>query len=230
MGVQVYLQVSYEEMVYTNIVGSDAKLSCVSHIHNIMMSTPKFVLGGLGSWSSWNRWSSCSLSCGGGTQVRTRTCSGSGCAGQSRQTRRCNTNSCPARGILEPWGSWSSCSLTCGRGHRTRTRTCQGTGCTGTLTQTQLCNTQACPKTGSGSWGPWTPWTSCASTCGGGLRFRGRRCLSGHCKSGQSFELHSCGRWRCSPAFDLPVPHRSSSTKSSKDGMSLVQGSIVVHS
>jgi len=54
-------------------------------------------------WDSWNSWQSCSKSCGGGTQKRTRSKlvvaqnGGNGCSnGSNNETRSCNTNNCPA--------------------------------------------------------------------------------------------------------------------------------------
>jgi len=54
-----------------------------------------------GGWSSWSAWDSCSVSCGGGTQSRTRTCNnptpqygGANCSGSSSESQACNTHSC----------------------------------------------------------------------------------------------------------------------------------------
>ena len=60
-----------------------------------------------GGWSPWNNWSSCQRTCGGGTQLRYRTCThplpqhhGEPCRGQGSMSRSCNTFSCP-RGMLD---------------------------------------------------------------------------------------------------------------------------------
>lgn len=55
-----------------------------------------------GGWSNWGAWSSCTVTCGRGTQTRMRTCTnpppaigGADCRGISSQTQSCNTNGCP---------------------------------------------------------------------------------------------------------------------------------------
>ncbi|XP_078342788.1 ectin-like [Oculina patagonica] len=49
-------------------------------------------------WSKWGAWSDCSQTCGGGSQIRTRTCRSKiqGCQGSSSQTQQCATTDCPA--------------------------------------------------------------------------------------------------------------------------------------
>eukprot|EP00111_Clytia_hemisphaerica_P024940 TCONS_00073484-protein len=58
-----------------------------------------------GGYTSWSTFSSCTLSCGGGVQSRTRSCTqppplngGKKCSGPSSETKACNTQPCPA-----PW-------------------------------------------------------------------------------------------------------------------------------
>ncbi|KAM5147900.1 hemicentin-1 [Mantella aurantiaca] len=53
------------------------------------------------SWSPWEAWSKCSVSCGGGQQIRTRICkhpihsnNGRTCPGDSTQLLRCNVQGC----------------------------------------------------------------------------------------------------------------------------------------
>ncbi|MDP2692980.1 MAG: hypothetical protein Q8O88_05065 [bacterium] len=61
-------------------------------------NTPPAVNGG---WSSWSSWGSCSLTCGGGTQTRIRTCTnptptngGTTCSGSASESQSCNTQAC----------------------------------------------------------------------------------------------------------------------------------------
>lgn len=55
-----------------------------------------------GSWSCWSSWSKCSVTCGGGHYMRTRTCSnpspaygGDICLGLHTEEALCNTQPCP---------------------------------------------------------------------------------------------------------------------------------------
>ena len=80
-------------------------------------------------YSTWGSWDSCSLSCGNGTQTRTRICydgNSSICIdnglGDSYETQECNTDACPTG--YAPWSNWGSCSESCGNGTESRTRTC----------------------------------------------------------------------------------------------------------
>ncbi|XP_068069199.1 adhesion G protein-coupled receptor B3 isoform X4 [Danio rerio] len=131
----------------------------------------------------WSQWSSCSVTCGQGSQVRTRTCVspyGSHCSGPLRESRVCNnTAPCPVHGSWEEWSPWSLCSFTCGRGHRTRTRICTppqhgGRACDGPETQSKLCNIALCPV--DGQWQEWSPWSDCSVTCANGTQQRKRQC------------------------------------------------------
>jgi hypothetical protein len=54
-----------------------------------------------GQWSSWDNWSSCSVTCGGGSQSRSRLCDnpapqygGANCSGNGTETQDCNTDPC----------------------------------------------------------------------------------------------------------------------------------------
>ncbi|XP_076610467.1 adhesion G protein-coupled receptor B2 isoform X2 [Chaetodon auriga] len=165
----------------------------------------------------WSQWSMCSLTCGQGWQVRTRSCVsspyGTLCSGALRETRMCNnTASCPGEpgitgsvhGLWEEWSSWSLCSVTCGRGSRTRTRKCVNGGgvvaCGLPEIQTKLCNIAVCPV--EGQWLEWGPWSRCSVTCNTGTQQRQRRCSSSvhgwaECK-GLHQESRECTNPSCS--------------------------------
>ncbi|NXG45641.1 AGRB2 protein, partial [Psilopogon haemacephalus] len=137
----------------------------------------------------WSQWSVCSLTCGQGSQVRTRSCVsspyGTLCSGLLRETRTCNnTATCPVHGAWEEWSPWSLCSVTCGRGARTRTRRCVaprrgGKACEGPELQVKPCNIASCPV--EGQWLEWGPWSRCSVTCANGTQQRTRKCsVSAH--------------------------------------------------
>uniref|UniRef100_A0A8B9VM72 Adhesion G protein-coupled receptor B2 n=1 Tax=Anas zonorhyncha TaxID=75864 RepID=A0A8B9VM72_9AVES len=137
----------------------------------------------------WSQWSVCSLTCGQGSQVRTRSCVsspyGTLCSGLLRETRTCNnTATCPVHGAWEEWSPWSLCSVTCGRGARTRTRRCVaprhgGKACEGPELQAKPCNIATCPV--EGQWLEWGAWSRCSVTCANGTQQRTRKCsVSAH--------------------------------------------------
>lgn len=54
-----------------------------------------------GGWGAWSNFSSCSASCGDGTQVRSRLCNnpipqngGANCTGNATNTQSCNNGDC----------------------------------------------------------------------------------------------------------------------------------------
>ncbi|CAG9828712.1 unnamed protein product [Diabrotica balteata] len=110
------------------------------------------------SWNQWSNWSDCSVSCGGGTQKRVRTCKKTrNCVGESTQTKDCNTHSCE-----EAWGCWSEwspCNVSCGWGVKIRTRSCLGKTCNDVAREEQPCEDQPCEAILG--WGNWTEWSLC---------------------------------------------------------------------
>ncbi|XP_059503813.1 hemicentin-1 isoform X2 [Stegostoma tigrinum] len=141
-----------------------------------------------GKWTSWVSWTACSVSCGGGTRQRARTCSdpvpqygGHYCEGSDVQIDFCNSDPCPIHGNWGPWSSWGTCSRTCNGGQMRRYRTCDnprptsgGRACAGADTQVQRCSLDICPV--DGNWGPWQAWNDCSVSCGGGEQSRLRMC------------------------------------------------------
>ncbi|XFG08582.1 hypothetical protein AB1E19_012206 [Capra hircus] len=141
-----------------------------------------------GAWSTWQPWGTCSVSCGKGTQTRTRLCNnpppsfaGSYCDGTETQMQVCNERHCPIDGKWATWTSWSACSVSCGGGARQRTRDCSdpapqygGNKCEGSDVQSDFCNSDSCPT--HGNWSPWSGWGICSRTCNGGQMRRYRTC------------------------------------------------------
>ncbi|CAD5120039.1 DgyrCDS8620 [Dimorphilus gyrociliatus] len=144
-----------------------------------------------GGWSLWSTWTSCTATCGSGTQFRQRSCNnptpyfgGLYCKGDHNETTPCQTaTECSTDGGWSTWEAWSMCSKTCGLGVTTRIRKCdnptpQGLGaqCSGNSTESDDCTVIKCPAT-DGKWGLWSAWSNCDKTCGEhGLKVRIRSC------------------------------------------------------
>ena len=118
--------------------------------------------------NSYSAWSTCSKSCGGGTQTRTNTCA----LITTGLSQSCNTQECCSAVNYSAWSSWSACSKSCGTGTQSRTRkkTSQYTGVDcGTETQTRNCNTMDCC---SSTYTTYSGYGSCSASCGGGTKYR----------------------------------------------------------
>ncbi|KAJ8042331.1 Hemicentin-1 [Holothuria leucospilota] len=142
-----------------------------------------------GNWAPWSTWSTCTDTCGGGSQTHTRTCTnpapawgGMTCAGDDEETTGCNSNPCPINGGWGAWDDWSTCTVSCGgQGTHQRTRLCDdpppqygGIYCPGDNYETGECGTQDCKQ--DGNWAQWTSWSPCSVTCGFGTSSRNRTC------------------------------------------------------
>jgi len=147
-----------------------------------------------GGWGEWSSWPECPVSCGGGTQGRTRVCDnpvpdfgGEDCTvdgSTDMETQACNENPCPINGGWGDWSEWDMCPVTCGGADQGRTRACDnpapqfgGDDCTvdGSLdSETQRCNENPCPI--DGGFSDWDEWGPCTAQCGGGDQTRSRRC------------------------------------------------------
>uniref|UniRef100_A0A8C8APN6 Adhesion G protein-coupled receptor B2 n=1 Tax=Otus sunia TaxID=257818 RepID=A0A8C8APN6_9STRI len=178
----------------------------------------------------WSQWSVCSLTCGQGSQVRTRSCVsspyGTLCSGLLRETRTCNnTATCPVHGAWEEWSPWSLCSVTCGRGARTRTRRCVaprrgGKACEGPELQAKPCNIATCLV--EGQWLEWGAWSRCSVTCANGTQQRTRKCsVSAHgwaeCR-GAHADARECSNPTCPNSKWGPWNHWSLCSKTCDTG------------
>ncbi|KAL9968789.1 hypothetical protein ACROYT_G020914 [Oculina patagonica] len=161
-----------------------------------------------GDWSDWSEWGACSVTCGGGTQQRSRTCTnpppsngGAQCSGDSTESQECNDNSCPpVNGGWSPWSSWSECTYSCGGGKQTRNRSCTnpppangGKDCKGKKSEDSSCNKDKC------KFNKWSKWGPCSKTCGGGKKERTRTCKSTSpppCK-GKTIKTKKCAKKAC---------------------------------
>ncbi|XP_056598018.1 adhesion G protein-coupled receptor B2 isoform X9 [Triplophysa dalaica] len=168
----------------------------------------------------WSQWSVCSLTCGQGWQVRSRSCVsspyGTLCSGPLRETRLCNnTATCPGEpqnqaveGQWLDWAAWSQCSVTCGSGTQQRQRRCSVSvhgwaECKGPHAETRECTNPSCG--GGGNWGAWNHWSLCSKTCDSGWQRRFRMCegtgIQGYPCDGSGDEVRACNDKKC------PAPH-----------------------
>uniref|UniRef100_A0A8C2FQ50 Adhesion G protein-coupled receptor B2 n=1 Tax=Cyprinus carpio TaxID=7962 RepID=A0A8C2FQ50_CYPCA len=168
----------------------------------------------------WSQWSVCSLTCGQGWQVRSRSCVsspyGTLCSGPLRETRLCNnTATCPGEpqhqaveGQWLDWAAWSQCSVSCGSGTQQRQRRCSVSvhgwaECKGPHVETRECTNPSCG--GGGNWGAWNHWSLCSKTCDSGWQRRFRMCegtgIQGYPCDGSGEEVRSCNDKKC------PAPH-----------------------
>ncbi|XP_048736193.2 coadhesin-like [Ostrea edulis] len=142
-----------------------------------------------GGWSHWGSFGDCSVTCGHGTMIRTRTCThpapahgGADCMGSPTDCNKCvKTHYCPIDGGWSGWSAFGHCSVTCGNGYKTRTRSCSnpapdhdGADCHGDALNTHICREHHCPI--NGGWSAWNIWSKCSVTCGTGTIYRSRTC------------------------------------------------------
>ncbi|XP_056407686.1 SCO-spondin-like [Hyla sarda] len=69
-------------------------------------------------WSEWSLWSPCSMTCGGGEQIRVRECQHHECKGKAIQSRMCNNQvcldiGCPVDRLYRECGKEDSCPYSC---------------------------------------------------------------------------------------------------------------------
>ncbi|XP_062596736.1 thrombospondin-2-like [Saccostrea cucullata] len=71
-----------------------------------------------GKWATWSSWSSCTKSCSGGKEVRSRTCTnpatnygGKDCSGDTSEERACNTHACSVCSTGEYLCNDGSCKM-----------------------------------------------------------------------------------------------------------------------
>lgn len=70
----------------------------------------KLPMESLSRWGCWSEWTSCSVTCGEGTQTRSRSCLKTPCSGQAIETRRCvNKEACEVNSGWSNWTEWSTC-------------------------------------------------------------------------------------------------------------------------
>jgi hypothetical protein len=150
-----------------------------------------------GGWSGWGAWGTCTKECGGGNQIRNRSCNnptpqgdGKSCDGLASESQECNTDGCPVHGGWSAWGPWEECSQKCGGGKQLKRRSCnnpsplhRGNQCVGNEVESRDCNDQGCPINGGVS--EWSSWSEClADVDGVNTNTRKRTCTNPEPKFG----------------------------------------------
>lgn len=76
-------------------------------IHRRVVFQRAFFVPPTGGWAGWGRWSACSQECGGGVQVRSRSCQPEDgvCEGTVEEGRACNTQPCVGKPTRDEWNS-----------------------------------------------------------------------------------------------------------------------------
>jgi hemicentin len=131
----------------------------------------------------WSDFSSCSSTCGGGTQARTFSVTmkeqhgGQACPAQDgkSESQTCADKPCPidSEGF---WDEFGTCTKTCGGGSQTRAFKVTKPAAHGGKrsesegkTENRVCGSNECPVTCSGE---FSFWGACSKSCGGGSKSR----------------------------------------------------------
>ncbi len=120
-------------------------------------------------WGVWSHWTKCSKSCGGGQQLRTRTCQN--CRKKQAQNRKCGRANCPKK--RSRTASVKTSGTPCNNRKPTRTGAVQPTR-TGVVQPTRtgaVQPTRCAQAQNGGAWQGWSRWTACYSYCGCQFRF-----------------------------------------------------------
>jgi hypothetical protein len=161
--------------------------------------------------TSWTTWTTCTKTCNGGKQTRTRDVitpandSGAAC-GPQNDSQDCKTQPCPINCVkADTWKPWTACSVTCGGGIRTRTKDIVtpashgGHGCD-SVGETETCGTNGCPIDCEMT--QWSTYSACTKSCGNGSRTRERSVAVevhfGGKACGHSAETTTCNDFACS--------------------------------
>ncbi|MBN3271878.1 AGRB1 protein, partial [Polyodon spathula] len=124
----------------------------------------------VGGWSLWGPWAECNSVCGGGVQMRSRTCQAPLeeaflCEGVLEEGRPCNKQPCTPNGR---YSSRSQALRSVDYRKREETEEALRYGYPSSQTASLIAV--------HGAWDEWSPWSLCSSTCGRGYRDRTRTC------------------------------------------------------
>jgi len=171
--------------------------------------------------TEWSEWDTCTVTCGGGQQQRTRyvekypSNGGKECTDVLIETAGCNTECCDDKKPVDcawgGWSEWSACTAECDGGERTRQRMLEtpprngGAWCPeGSVREVEGCNTEPCnPKSPvNGAWAEWGEWGPCSASCGGGYQWRSRTVAvaaqhGGTPATGEFQDFQTCSPEKC---------------------------------
>merc|ERR1719247_2578024 len=163
-----------------------------------------------GAVEEWTQWTPCTLTCGPGTQSRSRAVInypqfGGVALPLLEETQDCNTGPCPVHCVVSEFSAWTGCAQSCGATTpQTRSRSIivmpahGGTICPD-LEEKRKCNTSPCPVDCVQT--PFTPWSHCSATCAEGTVWRMRQTVThpahGGIACGVPFEQQPCNNGPC---------------------------------
>ncbi|WAR26187.1 HMCN1-like protein [Mya arenaria] len=172
-----------------------------------------------GGMSDWSEWSTCSLSCGNGTQIRSRTCTnptpmygGATCTEDSTQDQLCLVVNCPSitNGINTQIQGWNENSFNLPKPN----------------------HIPAFILLVNGTWSDWAAWGACDVTCGNGTMTRSRSCdnpqpdFGGEDCVGNETDVTECPE-KCCP--DISIRHCTQLHVNCKFGLTFSRNLYVIH-
>jgi hypothetical protein len=138
--------------------------------------------------SAWSVFTACDLSCGGGSQNRSRAITtaaahnGTACPAALSEQQACNAGACPIDCVVSEWAVWGKCTKTCGGGYQKRQRFIatpprhKGSADCPPLHQNRKCGAAGCPV--DCVVGGWGALSDCSARCGAGARTRSRQAIT----------------------------------------------------